>query len=200
MASVSISAGYKTCWSQSGSTVKYESNLGPTVAATSSEGGLVTGVSASIGSTSVSNGKCTYPVTITLNYSIPDGYSETSSSSGATAATISGSAMVQYNGVPNYYNFSVSKTIYYKVDYYVELDWDHNDDSDYTITLLTNYRYVYNISFTVTYYGTDVAEDTWKVNKGSTRYQNGDILDSGIITDIEIGNFIFDDFTYDVIE
>jgi hypothetical protein len=163
MSSVSISAGSKTCWSQSGSTIRYESNLGPTISLTSSGGGLVTSVSVSIGSTSVSNGKCIYPVTITLNYSIPSGYSETSSSSGATSATISGSATTQYGGVTGYFN--VSKTVYYK----------KNGPTIYTITIY------------------------WTVNKGSKRYQNGDIIDSGFIGDVESGNAYYEDVSYDTI-
>ena len=99
---------------------------------------------------------------------------------------------------------TVSKTIYYKINYYVNLKWHYESNEDkYTITLYTNYTYVYNIKFTVKYYGSipDSSDGgaTWTVNRGSTRYQNGDILDSGSLGDVESGVVDFLDFTYNVI-
>lgn len=77
---------------------------------------------------------------------------------------------------------TVSKTIYYKKDYYVEFYFLYHSTED---TLRTNFSYVYNIKFTVLYTGSiPDSEDgctTWLVNKGLTKYKNGDVIDSGSI-------------------
>ena len=201
MLSTTLSTKSFNCWSQSGSTSKYESGQGPSMSV-SGNGGLVTSASGSIVKKWTSDSNCNYYGDITLNYSIPDGYSETSSSSGATAATISATYTMYYGDAAP--SGTVSKTIYYKIDYYVYLKWYYRSNGDkYTITLCTNYTYVYNIKFTVQYSGSIPSSSdggaTWAVNTGSTRYQNGDIIDSGSIGDVESGWADFLDFTYNVI-
>ena len=99
---------------------------------------------------------------------------------------------------------TVSKTIYYKTNYYVESYFLYNSTVDhYTITLRTNYSYVYNIKFTVLYTGSiPDSEDgctTWLVNKDSTKYKNGDVIDSGSIGDMESGFEEYVDESYDTI-
>ena len=201
MSSTTLNTGTLNCWSQSGSTKKYESSLGPFISITGC-GGLATSATGIIVKNWTSDSNCNYYGHIPINYSIPDGYSETSSSSGATAATISATYTLYYgNAAPS---GTVSKTIYYKIDYYANLEWYYESNGDkYTITLYTNYTYVYNIKFTVIYHGSipDSSDGgaTWTVNKGSNRYKNGDIIDSGSLGDVESGWADFLDFGYDVI-
>jgi hypothetical protein len=182
MSSVTLNTGNLNCWSQSGSTKKYESNLGPSISITGCSG-LATSASGSIVKNYwISNSNCNYYGQITINYSVPSGYSETSSSSGATVATISATYTLNY-GVQS--PGTVSKTIYYKKNDPIRIDailtWSVSENSgifyfEYNLSLEGDTYYTNNFWSFVSSISTKGLEITYYTNETGSSWTVEDSL------------------------
>jgi hypothetical protein len=181
MSSATLNTGTLNCWSQSGSTKKYESNLGPSISITGCSG-LATSASGSIVKNWISDSNCNYYGQITINYSIPSGYSETSSSSGATVATISATYTLNYGVQPP---GTVSKTIYYKKNDPIRIDailtWSINENNgififEYDLRLDGDTYYTNNFWSFVSSISTRGVEITYYTNETGSSWTVEDSL------------------------